>query len=228
MFRFIRLWRDLSAFGVVEWFAVKISMSRRVISFRSGSCLSKLDRVKANSFEIIKFNLMKSYKENLDNYLETEKILNEFFNEFNFCITHCIPKEIKKDRRLPSIGCCNDKYYKKHDLKHPDFELLCKERVKLYGKPEDKKNPQRVSPCEYHTPQGCELKSHKSPTCLSFLCKEGIECLRERHQVFEYDYLGIYYALEWILTGDMSGKALDEFKTDCLNMVEKIKRNGTL
>jgi hypothetical protein len=44
--------------------------------------------------------------------------------------------------------------------------------------------------------------------------------------MFGYDYLGIYYALEWILTGDMSGKALEEFKAGCLNMVAKVKERG--
>ena len=31
------------------------------------------------------------------------------------------------------------------------------------------------------------------------------------------------YALKWILTGDMAGKALEEFKAGCLNMVAKIR-----
>jgi len=166
---------------------------------------------------------MNSFEENLKTYLEIEKILNEFFNEFNYCIIHCIQKEQATEPRLPRLGCCQAKYYQLHDLKHPAFELLRKERVKLYGKPEDLETPQRISSCEYHTPQGCRLKSHKSPTCLSFLCKEGIDFLRERYRLFEYDYLGIYYALEWILTGDMFGKALEEFKAACLNMVEKIR-----
>jgi hypothetical protein len=47
MFRSIR-------FGVIELFAVTISVSRRVISVRSARCLSKLERVKANSIERIK------------------------------------------------------------------------------------------------------------------------------------------------------------------------------
>lgn len=150
---------------------------------------------------------MNAFRENLKTYLEIEKILNEFFNEFHW-------------------GCCNDKYYKIHDLKHPAFELLRQEREKIYGKPPDLENSQGASSCEYRTPEGCRLKSHKSPTCLSFLCKESIDFLRERSQVFGYDYLGIYYALEWILTGDMLGKALEEFKAGCLNMVEKVISSG--
>ena len=166
---------------------------------------------------------MNAYADNLKIYIETEKILTEFFNEFNFCITHCIEKEQKADPRLTIIGCCKDKYYIIEDLDHPAYYLLRKEREALYGKPEDIKNSDRASPCEYHTPRGCLLKSHKSPICLSFLCPPSISFLRERYQLFEYDYLGIYYALEWILTGDLSGQALEEFQAGCLNMVEKIK-----
>ena len=59
MFRLIRLtasgishWRDLSASGMIELLTVTISRSRRMISFRSGSCLSKLERVKENILEV--------------------------------------------------------------------------------------------------------------------------------------------------------------------------------
>ena len=169
---------------------------------------------------------MNAFRENLKTYLEIEKILNEFFNAFHYCIINCVQKEPETALRSARRGCCNDKYYKIHDLKHPAFELLRQEREKIYGKPPDLENSQGVSSCEYHTPEGCQLKSHKSPTCLSFLCKESIDFLRERCQVFGYDYLGIYYALEWILTGDMLGKALEEFKAGCLKMVEKVISSG--
>ena len=38
----------------IELLTVTISVSRRMIPFRLGSCLSKLERVKANSIEIFK------------------------------------------------------------------------------------------------------------------------------------------------------------------------------
>jgi len=38
----------------IELLTVTISVSRRMISFLSGSCLSKLERVKANSNEMVK------------------------------------------------------------------------------------------------------------------------------------------------------------------------------
>jgi len=166
---------------------------------------------------------MGTFEENLCKYLEIEKILNEFFRELNYCLIHCIQKEQKPDRRSPIIGCCKDKYYKNHDIEHPAFELLKKEREQRYGKPENIEISGKTGLCEYHTREGCRLKSHKSPICLSFLCREAIDFLREQYQLFEYDYLGIYYALEWILTGDMYGKALDAFKADCLKMIDKVR-----
>jgi len=47
---------DLSAFGVIEPFPATITASRRMISFRSASCLSKLERVKANSIKVVKID----------------------------------------------------------------------------------------------------------------------------------------------------------------------------
>ncbi len=38
----------------IEWFAVTVSVSPRIVSFPWGSCLSKIERVKANSIELLK------------------------------------------------------------------------------------------------------------------------------------------------------------------------------
>ena len=38
----------------IEFLTVTISVSHRMIPFRLGSCLSKLERVKANSNEVVK------------------------------------------------------------------------------------------------------------------------------------------------------------------------------
>ena len=170
--------------------------------------------------------MMNTFEENLCKYLEIESILNEFFHELNYCMIQCIQQQQKADRRSVIVGCCKDKYYKNHDIEHPSFELLRKKREQRYGTPESIVNSEKTGPCEYHTSEGCRLKTHKSPICLSFLCRDAIDFLREQYQLFEYDYLGIYYALEWILTGDMSGESFEAFKNDCLNMVEKVRINS--
>lgn len=166
---------------------------------------------------------MNASTKSLETYLEVEKILNLFFESFDYCRVHCIRKEREIDPASPSFGCCKDKYYKIHDLEHPAFDLLRRERERIYGKPEEIQNPSPEGSCEYHTLRGCLLMSHKSPTCLSFLCRESIDFLRERYKLFEYDYTGVYYALEWILTGDLHGQALEDFRSGCASMLEKIK-----
>ena len=163
---------------------------------------------------------MDRYGANLEKYLEIESILNDLFKNTDYCLNYCILAP--QNGMGPNPGCCKDRYYSKYDLDHPAFDLLKTQRESLYGQPEDTKWIKRISPCEYHTLSGCVLKTHKSPICLSFFCRDGIDFLRERTHIFTYDYLGMNYALEWILTGDLSGKAYEEFKNSCLAMVQKL------
>ena len=170
---------------------------------------------------------MNSAKENLSRYIITEKLLNNFFERFNFCYEKCIKIEIKKNYGQPVSACCKKKYYKLYDLEHPAFELLRIERETLYGRPIDHNFENPVSPCEYHNPQqGCIIKTHKSPVCLAFMCRESIEELRERYNIFEYDYLGVNYALEWILTGDFPEKDYLEFEKSIISMTQRISKNN--
>lgn len=163
-----------------------------------------------------------SIKKNLKRYLETEILLNDFFNAFNFCVNKCIALEIEKNQGRPVSACCKDRYHCISDLDYPAFDLLRSEREIRYGKPEDQVNPNPVSPCEYHGPQGCRLKTHKSPICLSFMCKKSIDFLRKTYTIYTYDYLGVYYALEWILTGDFSDKNYREFNESIEAMIQRI------
>jgi hypothetical protein len=158
--------------------------------------------------------------ENLEKYLEMEGILNNFFTRFDYCLSHCIRRD--GHGYMPNPGCCKGKYYKKYDLKHPAFDLLKSEREKRYGCPGDYEHIMRMSPCEYHTLNGCLLKTHKNPVCLGFMCKESIDFMRAKHGIYTYDYLGFHYALEWILTGDFSDHDFETFRTDCLRMTEAL------
>jgi len=120
-------------------------------------------------------------------------------------------------------ACCRDKYYTVFDLDHGGFDHLRQERERLYGTPESHFKRHSPSPCEYHDPQrGCILNSHKSPVCLAFLCRRGIDRLRTRFDIYFYDYLGIHYALEWILTGVFSDKDYLALKTSIIEATAKI------
>jgi hypothetical protein len=160
---------------------------------------------------------------NLRRYLEMEALLNAFFSRFGFCWSKCIKSEIEKAGNNPVAACCTNKYYSIYDLAHPAYERLSAERKKRFGKPEDHTWINAVSVCEYHNPsKGCLLFTHKSPTCLSFMCPEGIRCLRNAYGIYTYDYLGVYFALDWILTGIFSEDQYLEFKHGILDMTAKV------
>lgn len=156
----------------------------------------------------------------LERYLGIERILNELFHATRYCLNGCILKSGAD--YLPTPGCCKDRYYEKYDIDHPAFDRLTAEREALYGKPAERRWIKRISPCEYHTLQGCRLKTHKSPVCLGFFCRDGIDYFREQYHIITYDYLGIHYALEWILTGDLAGEAYEDFRAGCIDMVAKV------
>lgn len=164
----------------------------------------------------------KLIKENLNRYLELETLLNDFFNIFNFCMNQCIALEIDNNNGQPVSACCKDRYYCIFDLDDPSYDLLRIERENRYDKPEDQINPNPVSPCEYHGPQGCRLATHKSPICLAFMCRKSIYFLRDTYSIYTYDYLGMYYALEWILTGIFSEEQYIEFKESINTMIHHI------
>lgn len=155
-------------------------------------------------------------------YLEIESLLHHFYTFFDYCAAVCIPGLLALSGGTPVAACCKNRYYRIYDLEHPSFDLLRKEREALYGRPEDQKESSLVSPCEYHGEKGCRLKSHKSPVCLSFMCRPAIENLREKHNIFTYDYLGFNYALEWILSGDMGEREWENFRESLLEMIRKV------
>jgi hypothetical protein len=162
-------------------------------------------------------------EKNLVRYLETETLLNEFFRAFDYCLKTCIPGFLEKSGGKPVAACCKNRYHVICDLDHPAYDRLRQEREIRFGKPEEQAIPaDPVSPCEYHGPQGCVLKTHKSPICVAFMCRKSIDTLRETYGIFTYDYLGVYYALEWILTGDLSDASYQEFRESIEAMTRQV------
>jgi hypothetical protein len=165
-------------------------------------------------------------RHNLERYLAAEKLLNDFFAAFDFCFPQCIQMALGAADNKPVAGCCRDKYHMLFDLEHPAFDLLRRERERLYGTPQDHAWSDPVSPCEYHDPlRGCVLPTHKSPVCIAFLCRKAIDRLRERYDIYTYDYLGFYYAMEWILTGDLSDPHYVQFRDDLCRMTLIIRES---
>ena len=167
---------------------------------------------------------MNLIENNLARYLKLERRLNDFFAAFNFCYDRCVKVKRMQNGGLPVAVCCMDRYYALFDLEHEAYEQLSRERGRLYGKPCDHTWMNPVSPCEYHDPEnGCILKTHKSPTCIAFLCRKAIDRLRTEFDIYFYDYLGVTYALEWVLTGILSEQEYRELETEILNAISKIK-----
>lgn len=162
-------------------------------------------------------------KKNLERYLETETLLNDFFKVFDYCMRKCVAVFLEESGGKPVAACCKNRYHVIMDLDHPAFDLLRHEREIRFGKPEDQVNPDPVSPCEYHGPFGCRLKTHKSPICIAFMCRKSIDFLRETYGIYTYDYLGVYYALEWIMTGDFSDESYREFRESIVTMTRKVE-----
>ena len=170
---------------------------------------------------------MREPEKNLRRYLKTEALITGFFGVFGYCLSCCIQPAVRAAGGGPVAACCKKRYYRLYDLEHPAFDLLRRERERLYGAPASLTWADAVSPCEYHDPhRGCVLHTHKSPVCLAFFCREGIDCLRRLYGIYTYDYLGTYYALEWILTGDLSEKAYSEFRDAILTMTETVRVAG--
>ena len=164
------------------------------------------------------------FEKTLIKYLDTERILNEFFSAFDYCMKICIPGFLEKSGGRPVAACCKNRYHVICDLDHPSYILLRRKREELFGKPEEQRKPvDSVSPCEYHGPRGCLLTTHKSPICLSFMCRKSIDTLRETYGIFTYDYLGVYYALEWLLTGHLSDSSHQEFRESIETMTKTVR-----
>jgi len=162
---------------------------------------------------------------NLKRYLAAEQRLNAFFAALNYCLPRCIAVQKLKNGNRPVAACCQNKYYAICDLPHPAFERLRQERERRFGRPEAHVWANPVSPCPYHNPDhGCVLATHKSPICLAFLCREGIDHLRSRYGIYTYDYLGFHYALEWILTGDLPEKDYAEFMASMTAMTARVRQ----
>jgi hypothetical protein len=172
---------------------------------------------------------MAEIEKNLKRYLETERLLNAFFSSLDYCLPICIRPELEKNGNRPVAACCKNKYYAICDLEHPAFARLREEREKIFGRPGDHQWSSPVSPCEYHNPAcGCLLATHKSPICLAFFCRKGIDFLRSRYGIYTYDYLGVYYALEWMLTGDLPETQYVEFRDSLLEMIERLKEKESV
>jgi len=155
--------------------------------------------------------------QNLNQYLEFEKLLNKFFRQVNYCHAYCITQ---KDSKIGegvdgNLGCCYLNYYRhdETDKSSCDFDLLIKKRAQKYGLPADKEKSigKNKNACRYHTNKGCILKDYKSPLCISFICRPFKVYLIEKYDIY-YNFQEIMDVLENILSGRINKEEMKEFK----------------
>lgn len=176
-----------------------------------------------------------SWETNLKKYLEFETIFNQFFRELDFCGNHCVNKEIsnykpeKKGREVEipgRFGCCPIDFHKMHEQWPPSgaLILLKHRRIKKYGEP---LNSEEIlgfgMACGYHTSVGCILKTHKQPNCLSYLCKEGVQYLKNNFGVMYYPDSNLFF-LENVLAGKITPGWVPEKKKQHLQkIIEQVR-----
>ncbi len=152
-------------------------------------------------------------------YLQCESLLNRFFHQVDLC-SHCY-KGV--------FGCCTvDNYDKKGSLTDEEISLLVEKRLAKYGLPPKKEFWQeglKISPCRYHTSDGCLLKDHKPPLCLSYVCGERIIYLKENFQI-DYECVNVKKILESVLAGSIEQEELKEFRLKIEEFIDKVNQKG--
>ncbi len=168
-------------------------------------------------------------KQGLQDYLTCEKILNELFTKFDFCQKKCFSKDIGLYRtrmdfpgdpiKFPGyVGCCSeDGFLIINDVHAADRTLLDDQRTKIYGGPNEESRY-----CGYHTAGGCRLNSHKSPTCLAYVCPTFASFLNKKKGI-NYPNGEIEKSLELILAGKKSTAEVLEFQNQLKDLVNKVK-----
>lgn len=143
-------------------------------------------------------------EEDIENYLECEAILHEFFEELNYC-TDCF------------TSCCN----RKNQYQGGDFlqnligSNFHKKRVEEFGEP-----VQDSKVCGYLGENGCVLERYKNPTCISYVCDELNNYLSSMG--IEYNWYEVGARMTDVLFGTMSGEELNSFKSGLKELLNKL------
>jgi hypothetical protein len=167
-------------------------------------------------------------RKRLEDYLECEGLLKEFFSELDFCYNECISQEysLYDDSLRGDVGCCpanSHSCVRSEEVDSRMMELLRSERVKRYGLPINTETPLKKGgqPCRYHTLKGCTLESHMSPVCVTFVCSELEAHLIKRD--VHYSFPTLRKHTEGILNGFLCEREIDILKSQLRGFKAKIK-----
>lgn len=160
--------------------------------------------------------------QNIRDYLECEKLINQFFSALNYCMPNCIRKKESKYTLISPVsvpgflGCCNKDGEAMDISKHSKVvALLARLRIEKYGSG----IPNLVS-CHYHTKKGCVLETHKPPICVSYCCSPMEKHIHRKFDLGNMCFLTRVYS---VLEGSCSKAELNEFKNRLQKYTEIVK-----
>lgn len=96
----------------------------------------------------------------INQYLETERILRNFFDTYTLpvCIGHCVETKI-------GPNCCEDQDYRITEI---HIELIGQDIMAMRAAEYRKVSSEA---CGYLSPHGCILNKYRSPICNTFVCE---------------------------------------------------------
>jgi hypothetical protein len=150
----------------------------------------------------------------LEEYLNCERLLSKFFNIVNYCRSeHCfLLKSVNK------VGCCTQDFFLHEGLINEwNLRSLNNSRIKLYGSPDKNNN------CGYNNGNGCVLKTHKNPFCLSYVCNDYKQYLLDTYKI-KYDSGIVRSFLEGVLTDKLEDEEITYFKSLINSWINKISK----
>ncbi|HIC91045.1 MAG TPA: hypothetical protein EYP21_03075 [Syntrophaceae bacterium] len=97
----------------------------------------------------------------IDQYLKTERVLRNFFDNYTLsvCIGHCV-----KTKKGPN--CCEDQDSRITEI---NVNLIGQDILAMRSAKYTKFSSQG---CGYLSPHGCILKEYRSPICNTFVCED--------------------------------------------------------
>jgi len=126
----------------------------------------------------------KSYSKKIDptaiycnpiGYAYRAKKLVDIFQQLTleFCLERC-PIDIENDH----LRCCQDNHHQRYAV----FQELLQKEARLNGW----KDLNEKDRCKYHNDKGCKLNLYRPLICLSFLCEQLEQNIKERYPLEQF------------------------------------------
>lgn len=176
-------------------------------------------------------------------YLKTERILNIFFFEVDYCFPFCISQEksryiipvhSKNDEGIDTkrmintpgnIACCPDdcSYLHSAFIENNDFARFLAKRESIYLTVDKSlQSLQLEEVCSNHTSEGCRFKTFKSPICLSYACTDMEDYIFTSFGIL-YKTEDVRCHLEELLSGNLDLRTIRENRSSYYDAILKVR-----